>query len=142
MQPGQLQVPLGHCWHVVNSGVPVQLETWNSVGLGGKRLVVPQQMRASGDVQSLSEVQLLGQLDEQSPLQQRGLVAELAQSESCVHDWGQIEAWRHSDCDELARLGSIFPAVAQQISPAPTLHCMSAVHVIGHSFSAVQIDVE
>jgi hypothetical protein len=104
-------------------------------------LVVPQQMRAEGEVQSLSEVHAFGHVDEQTPLQQRGVVALAAQSESCAHDLGQSVAWRHSDCALAARLGSSLFAPAQQTSPPDTLQSWSCLQVTGHAFCAVQMGV-
>jgi hypothetical protein len=139
LQPGHPHAEMPHCWQVVAFGVPEQPGTWKMVGGGGKRLVEPQQMRALGDVQSLSEVQAWGQVDEQMPPQQSWL--DPAQSESCMHACGQLVACRHRPWTEVAKSGSTLPAVVQQIWPEAMLHCESAVHVTGQSFSAVQIGV-
>ncbi len=119
----------------------MQLGTWNSVGGGGKRLVVPQQMRAWPEVQSLSELHFLGQLIAQTPPQQMAPAVDEAQSESVAHDFGQSVAWRQSDCAEAARVGSILPALAQQTSPPAVSHCALVVHAVGQSLAAVQIGV-
>lgn len=139
LQPGHPQAARPQVWQVVAFGVPEQPGTWKTVGAGGKRLVDPQQMRAPGVVQSLSEVQACGQVEEQMPPQHSWL--DDAQSESCMHDCGQLAACRHRPWTEVARSGSTLPTVAQQIWPEAMSHCESAVHVTGQSFSAVQMGV-
>lgn len=129
-----------HWAHVAKFGVPVQLGTWNSTGFGGKRPMVPQQIRSAPTVQSLSDLQDLGQLDWQTPPQHRGFDDELAQSESLEHVWGHAVAWRQIDF--LPMEGSRPPALAQQISPDAVSQSVFCEHVVGQLFAAVQIGVE
>ncbi len=120
----------------------MQLGTWNLVGEGGSRPIVPQQIRAAPMVQSLSDVHAFGQLDAQMPPQQSGVVVEPLQSESELQALGQEVACRQSDFPDPVRLGSIDAAVEQQISPACWSQLLSEVHVVGQSFAAVQKGVE
>lgn len=119
--------------------MPVQLATWNSTGFGGKRPMVPQQIRSLPTVQSLSDVHDLGQLDWQTPSQQSGDVDEPLQSVSLVHALGHAVAWRQMDFLPMA--GSRPPALPQQISPADVSQSVFDEHVVGQLFAAVQMGV-
>lgn len=92
------------------------------MGAGGKRFVVPQQIRFLPVVQSLSELQFFGQLFAQIPPQQMAPAVDEAQSESVVHEVGQAVAGRQRDFAAAVRAGSILPALAQQTSPADVSH--------------------
>jgi hypothetical protein len=102
--------------------------------------MVPQQMRSKPTEQSLSDMHDLGHVDWQTPLQQRGVVAEPLQSESVVHALGQSVAWRQMDFFPID--GSRPAALAQQISPAVVSQSVFDEHVVGQSFAGVQIGVE
>ena len=102
--------------------------------------MVPQQMRAEPIVQSLSDLHDCGQLDWQTPLQQRGVVDDPLQSLSLVHCLGHCVAWRQIDF--LAMEGSRPPALPQQISPAVVSQSVFDEQVVGQLLAAVQIGVE
>ncbi len=101
--------------------------------------MVPQQIRAAPTVQSLSDLHDLGQLDWQTPSQQRGVVDDPLQSESLEHCLGHSVAWRQIDF--LPMEGSRPPALPQQISPAAVSQSVFAEHVVGQSLAGVQMGV-
>jgi hypothetical protein len=74
----------------VTLGVPAQCGpvVKRCVGAGVRTSADLQQIRASGDVQSALESQTLGQLVEQTPLQQISPMLVL-QSDEVVHELGQ-----------------------------------------------------
>jgi hypothetical protein len=102
--------------------------------------MVPQQIRAEPTVQSLSDLHDFGQLDWQTPSQQRGVVAEPLQSLSLAHVLGHSVPWRQIDF--LPIDGSRPPALPQQISPVAVSQSVFDEQVVGQLFACVQIGVE
>jgi hypothetical protein len=92
--------------------------------------------------QSVSCVQTLGQLAAQTPRQQSGVDGAPWQSSDDVHDRGHVPFDELTHTPSVDSDGSIVDADVQQYSPFIVLQSESAVHPVGHSFSAVQIGVE
>jgi hypothetical protein len=103
---------------------------------------VVQQIRFVPDVQSLSELQLFGQVFEQTPPQQMPPAVEEAQSESVLHEVGQLVVGRQRDFAVAVRAGSILPALAQQTWPPAVSQSELLVHGFGQSLAGVQTGVE
>jgi hypothetical protein len=136
-QPAQAQPE--HVAQLVLAGVPVQLGTCRGTGAGGWSFVVRQQIGFDVPEQSLSELQVCGQLFAQAPLQQRGVVGVDAQSDDCVQALGHEVVVGLMQMPPLPMFGSIRLPVVQQISPPAVLHIESLVQEAGHALAAVQM---
>jgi hypothetical protein len=136
-QPGQVHPE--HVAQLALLGMPVQLVTCRVTGAGGWSFVVRQQIGLEVPEQSLSELQVCGQVFAQAPLQQRGVVGVDAQSDDCVQALGHEAVAGLMQMPPLPRFGSIRLPVMQQISPPAVLHIESLVQEAGHALAAVQM---
>jgi hypothetical protein len=119
--------------------VPVQLATCRDTGAGAWSFVVRQQIGFCEPAQSLSDVQLRGQVFAQAPPQHRGVVGLAAQSDDCVHARGHVAVAGLMQIPPEPMFGSIKLPVVQQISPAAVLHIESLVQAAGQALAAVHI---
>jgi hypothetical protein len=135
-QPEQLAAVM-HWAHVVNAGVPEHVgPVLKMCGASAAcTVVVPQQMRAF-PVQSLSDMQGLGHVLWQIPLQQSWPLA--AQSLEAMHDLGHDSyiGLRHSPAPVTD--GSMLLTVVQHTSPRLVWQSVLVAHVFGHAFEGTQ----
>jgi hypothetical protein len=128
---------LPHC-EQVSVGVPTHVGPVENVigGTGACSSAVLQQIAAEALGQSLSVWHALGQVCEQMPSQQIGLVA--SQSVDVAHAFGQGAycGFRHKPA--ALRLGTSLLSVVQHTSPVVVLHWVLAVHDLGQLPACVQ----
>jgi hypothetical protein len=120
--------------------VPEQLGTWNVPGAGGNGGTdLLQQIRFGAIGQSLSCMQLFGQVAAHTPPQQIGVALVALQSDDCVHDAAHAvtEWFRHSPA--AVTFGSRMRGVEQQTSPFAVLQAESRTQDVGQSLGAVQM---
>jgi hypothetical protein len=139
-QPGQVVLlqprAKPHCWHDVDTGVPVHVgATRNSCGGAGRPSELFLQQICP--VQSLSSLHDFAHVDAHTPLQQSAAFA--GQSCEVWHAFGHgsYAGLRHKPF--AFKLGSIVFTDVQQTSPLFVAQSLLVAHAFGHSFAATQI---